>query len=629
MFEAFERFFKFQAIREALEYKIKILGEATVKLASAANRKPISVKACAVDGSSCRLLSYSDFLSLGGQPLSLPDEFNVTVSELHTEKNIGVAKIQLRADATPIVQGARKLAFRLHESVGEELDRLESQNIIKRVRGPTDWLSPIVVAYRKNGAPRICGDFRKLNQHIQRERFIIPTPDSLFSKLHGSTVFSKLDLESGFNQVKLDEKSSRLVTIATHKGNYRYLRLPFGICSAPEIFQRVMADHLADLEGCLVFIDDILVHGKDINEHNERLRKVLQRLEEIEAKLNKKKSEIGKSKIKFLGHTISQHGVSPDEEKIAAALCLSPPKNVEEARRYLGTINYLQRFLPDLSTIDKGIREMLSGNFDEKAISDSWHSIQMALKAAACKSFSFYDPKLPIAIQGDASPHGLGAVLLQLQNEEWKPVMTASRSLTKTEKRYSQMEREMLSLVFGAERFRQFVQGGIVDFWSDHKPLEKIWDKPFDDVPPRLQRMLLRLASYGAKIIYHAAKEQSNRLPDTLSRTPTDDNTTEISNREYEQIASLIVGPDCLGSDFLTLEDVSNATVESNALSSIIRAIESNDWSKLPESLDPYFKERHLFSVHKTPRLLLKGTKIVMPLSLREQLIILAHDSHL
>ena len=161
--------------------------------------------------------------------------------------------------------------------------------ILERVTGPSKWLSPIVVAWRKNGNVRLCGDFRRLNEAIQRERYAIPSADSFFAKMSGAKYFSCLDLESGFHQIKLDAESSELTTISTHCGNYRFKRLPFGVSSAPELFQRVMSDHLIDLPGCLVYIDDIIVFGKDQAEHDARLAAVLQRLQSIEAKLNKKK----------------------------------------------------------------------------------------------------------------------------------------------------------------------------------------------------------------------------------------------------------------------------------------------------------------------------------------------------
>ncbi|MEM7291100.1 MAG: reverse transcriptase family protein [Pseudomonadota bacterium] len=257
---------------------------------------------------------------------------------------IGSATIQLKPDAQPVIQGARKLAFRLHDPVAKELDRMVAKGIIERVTGPTKWLSPIVVARRKNGKPRICGDFRRLNESIRRERFVIPPADTFFANLHGAKVFSTLDLESGFNQIGLDTASADLTMIATHRGNYHYLRLPFGISSAPEIFQRIMADHLADLEGCLVYIDDILVVGKDIDEHNRRLKAVLARIKMIGAKLNQAKCKYAQRKLVYLGHTISEEGVSPDTEKISEALSMDPPSTVGEARRILGMLNYLQRF---------------------------------------------------------------------------------------------------------------------------------------------------------------------------------------------------------------------------------------------------------------------------------------------
>ena len=604
---------------------IKIIAEGSLRLQAKGNQTPINVKAKCIANMQYPLLCYNDYLSLGGNELKLPDIYDVEISAI-TEPlgTIGTARISLKTDAQPVIQGARKLPFRLQDDVSNELDRMEQQGIIQRVTGPTSWLSPIVVTRRKNGKPRICGDFRRLNKHIERERFVIPSAESFFAKLHGAKYFTSLDLESGFNQILLDEQSSLVTTIATHKGNYRYLRLPFGVSSAPEIFQRVMSDHFKDLPGVLVFVDDILVFGKDRQEHDERLEAANIRLKEIGAKLNKSKCKFAKKSLTYLGHRLSGNGISPDTTKITEALNMRAPTNVKEARRILGMLNYLQRFMPSLSNIVKSIRDILKGKFDQDAVNTCWSNVKSHLRKAANTCFNFYDPKADTAVLTDAGPHGLGAVLLQEHDGEWKPVLTASRSLTSTEERYSQMEKEMLSIVFGAARFRQFIIGGDCQFWTDHKPLERIWNKPFDDVPPRLQRMLLRLTPFGAKIVYRSAKEIMNTLADVLSRSPVSCNKSELSSGDYDQVASLLEGP-----EFITLQKVSVETSHSQLLSSVIKCVETNDWSNINENIDVYFKDRHSLTVNQNPRLLLHGSRIVIPPSLREKLINLAHDSHL
>ena len=293
-------------------------------------------------------------------------------------------------------------------------------------------------------------------------------------------------------------------------------------------------------------------------------------------------------------------------------------------------LNYLQKFLPSLSNKLKAIRDILKGSFDQSAIDDCWAQMKDDLRHAATTSFTFYDCNANTAVLSDASPHGLGAVLMQFHENEWKPVLCASRSLTSTEQKYSQMERELLSIVFGASRFRQFILGGPVQFWTDHKPLESIWKKPFDDVAPRLQRMLMRLAPFGGTICYKPAREPMNTLADVLSRSPVADDTTELCTEDYCEIASVVLddATQFLTPDFVSVKEVARETAASNSLSLVIDCLETSNWSKLPEHLDIYFKERYSLSVSSQPRLLLRGTQIVIPSTLRERVIHSAHDSH-
>ena len=199
--------------------------------------------------------------------------------------------------------------------VYKELNRMEALGIITKVSAPTPWCAGMVVVRKKSGKVRICVDLKRLNQSVLREVHPIPKVDEVLAQLSGAAVFSKLDANSGFWQIPLSTESRPWTTFLTPFGRYWFNKLPFGISSAPEVFQSRMNTVLNGLEGVICLIDDVLLHGKDKNEHDERLRKVLERLQESGVTLNNDNCEFWKTELKFLGHMVSQDGVRADPDK--------------------------------------------------------------------------------------------------------------------------------------------------------------------------------------------------------------------------------------------------------------------------------------------------------------------------
>ena len=212
---------------------------------------------------------------------------------------------------------------------------------------------------KKNGSVRICLDPRNLNKAIFREHYPMKTIEEITAELSEAKVFSTLDASSGFWHIKLDGESSALTTFNTSFGRYRFLRLPFGISSAPEVFQRKMTESFEDIEGVGVIFDDILIWGKDEAEHNARLRSALQRAREINLKLNAEKSQIFTSEVPYMGHLITHNGVKPDPSNVKAITEIRVPQDKKELQRFIGMINYLGKFIPNMSTINQPLRELL------------------------------------------------------------------------------------------------------------------------------------------------------------------------------------------------------------------------------------------------------------------------------
>ena len=222
------------------------------------------------------------------------------------------------------VATARWIPIPLLDKVKAELERMKKNNIIKEITDPTDWCAPIVAVMKKSGAVHICTDLKKLNTAVKREHYTIPNIEDLLYKMKDSTVFSKLDATSGFWQIPLDPSTAKLTTFISPFGRYYYKRLPFGISSAPEIFQRTTEDILQGETNVVCFFDDILIHSKNAEEHKTDLNSVLKRLSDVGLKLNKEKTEFNKPDIEFMGHHISGAGIGPDDKSKQSVTCRIP-----------------------------------------------------------------------------------------------------------------------------------------------------------------------------------------------------------------------------------------------------------------------------------------------------------------
>lgn len=294
---------------------------------------------------------------------------------------------------------------------------------------------------------------------------------------------------------------------------YRYKRLMFGVNSAPETFQRVFAGILAKCRNCVNFLDDALVHGKDEKEHDECLRKVLETLRENNVTLNDKKCEFKVQEVDWLGHRLSNKGINADEKKVEAVRNFRAPENKEELRSFLGLVTYLGKFIPDVGTLTDPLRKLTRE--DERFLWTMDSEAQFRKLQAALEKLPtlvFFDPKRRTRLIADASPVALGAVLLQFDQEEQPQVISyANKSLSDTERRYSQTEKESLALVWAVERFFYYLAGLDFELVTDHKPLETIF-KPAAKAPARIERWLLRLQPFKFKVIYKSGKVQELNL---------------------------------------------------------------------------------------------------------------------
>jgi len=408
----------------------------------------------------------------------------------------------------------------LRAKVDQELERLEKAGVIEPVQF-AEWAAPIVPVLKRDGSVRVCGDYKvTVNQAVKPDTYPLPRIDDLFTALSGGKIFSKLDLAHAYQQIALDEESKKLVVINTQKGLFQYNRLPFGISAAPAIFQRTIEGILRGIPNVSVYLDDILVSGKTEEEHIQRLDTVLTRLEEAGLQLKQKKCSFMMKSVEYLGHQISAEGLRPTKEKVRAVTDAPPPQDVSQLRAFLGLINYYAKFLPQLSSTLAPLYQLLAkqakwtwGPPQKKAFQEAKSQLTSA------NVLVHYNPQQEVILACDASPYGVGAVLShRFEDGSEQPIAFASRSLSPAEKRYSQLDKEGLAIVYGVKKFHHYLFGRKFQIRSDHKPLQHLFSEK-RSIPQlasaRIQRWALTLSAYDYTITYKPGKQHANA--DSLS----------------------------------------------------------------------------------------------------------------
>eukprot|EP00731_Ephydatia_muelleri_P009037 Em0004g1375a len=497
-------------------------------------------------------------------------------------------KICLRPHAQPFaLYTPWRVALPLMNAVKEELERMVELGVIRPVQEATEWCAGMVVVPKADGKIRICVDFTKLNESVCRELHMLPCVEQILAQLSGAKVFSKLDANSGFWQIKLSESSSPLTTFITPFGRFCFQRLPFGITSAPEIFQKRMSEILLVLmELC--------------------------------------------SSVKFLGQIVDAHGVRPDPNKVTAIRGMAAPMNTTELRQYLGMINQLSKFTPNIVELTKPLRELLS-----KKNEWTWNEIHQKAfsklkdEVSTQPVLSLYSPKLDTIVSAEASSYGIGAVLLQrLLDRSVKPVSYASRSLTPTVQKYAQIEKEALGVTWACERFRDFLTGLQFQIERDHKPFVPLLrSKNLEDLPLRVQRCRLRLMRFKYTISHIPGKELV--IADTLSRAPSN----EVYQEEKEFRAEIQAYVDLAVRNIPTSEpkmlEIKQAQQKDEICQKVIQYCQEGwpDKSLVKGEWKQFFHVASELSVEDG--LLLRGNRIVIQMALRAPVLNRLHQGHL
>jgi hypothetical protein len=554
--------------------------------------------------------AFSSFAASSSIPDQYPSLFDGKMGKI---EGISV-KLHIDHDVPPVTQRHRRIPFHVRKDVEAELKRLEDLDVIEPISGPTPWVSPVVVVPKKSKGVRVCIDMREANKAISREKHPMPTVEELMSDLNSSTVFSKLDLSNAYHQLELDESSRYITTFVTHVGLRRYKRLLFGVNAASEIFQKTVADLLADIPGAKNLADDIIIHGKSQSDHDRALSLTLERLNRCGAKLNRDKCVFSVNKISFFGHVFSDTGVSADPEKIKAIVGHSAPQNPAEVRSFLGMTQYVSRYIPHYATMTEPLRRLTRQDVPWDWSSDAQNAFDSLRSAlSSTKVMAYFDQNKSTEVLVDASPVGVGAILTQ----EGRVICYGSRALTDVEQRYSQTDREMLAVVYGVEHFHLYLFASEFKVITDHKPLLGLVNsrKP---ASARIERWRLRLMPYQFTLEYRPGKDDLNPA-DYMSRHPF---TKPKRDNAAEAHVAFIVQKAVPKA--MSLQEIQTATREDATLQKVMTAIQSGNWSH--SDCTSFVRFRDEFSI--VDGVILRDHRIVVPTSLQQHVVEIAHHTH-
>ncbi|GJS99553.1 putative nucleotidyltransferase, ribonuclease H [Tanacetum coccineum] len=383
-------------------------------------------------------------------------------------------QIDLVPGAAPVARAPYRLAPSEMEELSTQLQELSDKGFIRPSSSP--WGAPVLFVKKKDGSFRMCIDYRELNKLTVKNRYPLPRIDDLFDQLQGSSVYSKIDLRSGYHQLRVRDEDIPKTAFRTRYGHYEFQVMPFGLTNAPAVFMdlmnRVCRPYLDKF--VIVFIDDILIYSKTKEEHDVHLRLILELLKKEELYAKFSKCDFWLSKVQFLGHVIDSKGIHVDPAKIESIKDWESPKTPTEIRQFLGLAGYYRRFIEGFSKISKPMTKLT-----QKSVKFNWGEKEetafQTLKQKLCSApiLALPEGSENFVVYCDASHKGLGAVLMQKE----KVIAYASRQLKIHEKNYTTHDLELGAVVFALKMWRHYLYGTKCVVYTDHKSLQHILDQ--------------------------------------------------------------------------------------------------------------------------------------------------------
>ena len=540
------------------------------------------------------LAQHRPAIALAGEPLGVTDKIS--------------HHIALKPGAQPSYVPSYRLPHSQRLLAQQKVDELIQEGVIQESHSP--WNSPLFLVPKKDGSYRPVIDFRKVNALTVPDHYPLPVLSELLQSIgKHNTVFSSLDLLSGFWQIPMDKDSREITAFSTPTGHYEWLRLPMGLRNAPLTFQRMINSLFAGAigNGLFVYLDDLIIVSKDIDSHLKQLSQVFQKLTEAGLKVKLTKCEFLKSRIEFLGHLIDGDGIHTVDSKIVAVKNFPTPKSVENVRSFLGLAGYYRAFVKSFASIASPLTRLLKKDTPfqwNAAQQQSFTTLKEALTHAPILAFPDY--ALPFTMCTDASALGVGAVLMQTQpGKRPHAIAYASRVLNAAESKYSVTHLEALAVIWALKHFRDIIFGYPVEVYTDHVAVTQLFQGK--NLTGRLARWYLTIQQFEPTLKYLPGK--ANTVADALSRNIPVAAVTPIAN--------------------FSTDELRQAQRKDPLWSSVVYALESGDDSTLPHLPVPLsafiLNDGVLCRLGTVAKA--KVTQLVIPTSLVGTTLQLLHDT--
>ena len=416
----------------------------------------------------------------------------------------------------PIKQRPYRLPLTKRKIVEEQIKEMQDAGVIRPSSSP--WASPVVLVPKKDGSTRFCIDYRKLNSISRSDAYSLPSIQEIFDSMHGTTIFSTMDLTSGYWQFPVDETSIPKTAFCSHMGNYEFVRMPFGLKNAPAIFQRTVNKVLSGLIGkiCWVYIDDIVVFSKTPEEHALHLSIIFDRLTAANLKLKRKKCFFGLNQIDLLGYTLTGEGISPQQGKVDPIKKLPPPTDRTGIRSFLGMTGYYRQCIKDYAQISKPLQILTSVSTPFYWGPEQQQSFDLLKSALTSNTIMAYpNVNQPYKLYTDACNYAIGGILVQVDSEGIeRPIHYLSHQLNSCQRKWATIEKEAYAIVYALQKLRPYLWGADFTIYTDHKPLKSLFLQEVKNT--KIQRWAVLISEFGAPIKYREGK--NNIRADMLSR---------------------------------------------------------------------------------------------------------------